>query len=1491
MNRQHAKWRMHAAAILAVAVCPVLRAPADTETVDGVAWTYTVSGGTASIGDGSLHWDAGDERGHGSAIPAGTAGAVSIPSTLGGCPVTAIGDYAFHGMDGLTGVTIPEGVTAIGAFAFENCTGLPGIVIPEGVTGIGWGAFEGCSGLETVAVPASATNIEAYAFCWCTAMESIEVAAGNPAYAGEDGILFDKGKTTLVQCPGGKRGNYAVPVGLEKLGTGAFAGCAGLTAVSIPDGVTDVGWDAFWGCSALSALEVPGAWIGTDRLLDAAVPGACAVTYRGVESGSETVGGATWNYAVLAGESIVLSGDCAGDAAVPAALGGHPVARIGVGAFDGCTNLATLSIPDGVTDVGWDAFGGCSALSALYVPVSWRGTDMLSGTGIPEGCEVVYGPIGTLRVKTASLPVATVGTSYEVALAAAGGTEPYAWSLVSDAATGGYAESSAENAFAAGGTPQGWQGDDSCWDLALPFAFPFFGNTCTNAKINSNGAISFGNGSFTSTVWSETFKDLPVIAVLWADLTTEEGDIHVESGTDAVTVRWEGTYYEGGAANCSATLHADGKIVLSYGAGNAGGGTIGVSAGDGATLLFAGKSDSGSMADAEDIVFVPVAGAGASGLALSADGVLSGMPATLGSYRLAVRVEDGEGATAEKELTLAVSDGSGGGTEWYYTVSGGVATVTGAWPAEGALSIPSMLGGRPVAAIGAYAFNGCGALAGLVIPDSVTNIGECAFSGCGGLAGVTIPDSVASIGNYAFYGCGTLTELAIPGGVTAIGDGLFEYCGSLADVTIPDGVASIGEYAFDGCSALAELVIPDSVTNIGEYAFYGCSALAELVIPDGAGSVGPWAFEGCSALAALSVPGAWFGTSMLAYAGVPDDCTVTYRGLLEGTETVDGVAWRYGVWNGEATVAGADPAEGNLAVPAMLGGCPVTAIGANAFYEREELAGIAIPDGVTNIGAGAFKYCEKLSEVVLPDSVAEIGNDAFCCCRGLTNVVFGSGVAAIGDYAFWNCCQLPEISIPAGVVRIGDDAFCACGGLERIKVAAGNPAYAGEDGVLFDKEKRTLIQCPGGKSGNCDVPASVTAIGERAFFSCSRLAGAVIPDGVTSVGYEAFAGCTVLATLSVPGSWYGSGMLADADVPPGCTVSYRGVEPLAVATAALPEGTAGIAYEATLAATGGIAPYAWREAVGAYGETARANSFAAGGTPQGWQGDDSCWDLALPFPFPFFGNTYTNAKINNNGAISFGNGSFTSTAWSENAFKDDPIIAVLWADLTTEEGDIHVECGMDAVTVRWEGTYYGGGAVNCAATLCKDGRIVLSYGAGNAGGGTIGLGAGDGMTAQFAARSGTGSMADADDVVFAPPDGNPAWLELTADGVLRGTPVAAGRYPFAVAVTDAAGVGAIRELTLMVGSGDEPVEVTATVTSALSVEGGVAKLGISLDNADVVPTADDIWAADDLTDATAWKQAEGATVVAIDGGGYEVTVPEAAGNYIAIGKPSFLAAE
>jgi hypothetical protein len=95
-----------------------------------------------------------------------------------------------------------------------------------------------------------------------------------------------------------------------------------------------------------------------------------------------------------------------------------------------------------------------------------------------------------------------------------------------------------------------------------------------------------------------------MIAVLWDDLRT--GDIHLQTDADAFTVVWNASYYGGtDPARASATLYADGRIVLKYGEGNAQGGMIGVSAGDGLQYLISPRSHAGSMHLADDIVFEP----------------------------------------------------------------------------------------------------------------------------------------------------------------------------------------------------------------------------------------------------------------------------------------------------------------------------------------------------------------------------------------------------------------------------------------------------------------------------------------------------------------------------------------------------------------------------------------------------------------------------------------------------------------------------------------------------------------------------------------------------------------------------------------------------------------------------------------------------------------------------------------------------------------------
>ena len=126
-----------------------------------------------------------------------------------------------------------------------------------------------------------------------------------------------------------------------------------------------------------------------------------------------------------------------------------------------------------------------------------------------------------------------------------------------------------------------------------------------------------------------------------------------------------------------------------------------------------------------------------------------------------------------------------------------------------------------VTSIGSSAFKDCTSLKSATIPDSVTSIGDSAFFDCASLTSITIPDSVTTIGNNAFSGCSSLTSATIPNSVESIGDNAFQNCSSLTSATIGNNVTSIGDNAFNGCSKLKKIEIPDSVTYIGSKAFDG----------------------------------------------------------------------------------------------------------------------------------------------------------------------------------------------------------------------------------------------------------------------------------------------------------------------------------------------------------------------------------------------------------------------------------------------------------------------------------------------------------------------------------------------------------------------------------------------------------------------------------------------------------------------------------------------
>ena len=195
----------------------------------------------------------------------------------------------------------------------------------------------------------------------------------------------------------------------------------------------------------------------------------------------------------------------------------------------------------------------------------------------------------------------------------------------------------------------------------------------------------------------------------------------------------------------------------------------------------------------------------------------------------------------------------------------------------------------------------------------------------------------------------------------------------------------------------------------------------------------------------------------------------------------------------------------------------VTSIGDEAFYDCYGLISVTIPNSVTNIGDYAFYDCVSLNNITIPNSVTNIGDEAFQC-TGLTSVTIGTNVTSIGAAAFKNCTSLTNVTIPNSVTSIGSFVFYGCIKLTAITVATNNPAYSSMAGVLFDKSKTTLIQCPGGKAGSYTIPNSVTNIGDYVFSYCYHLTSVTIPNSVTSIGNYAFYYCSGLTNVTVPNS-------------------------------------------------------------------------------------------------------------------------------------------------------------------------------------------------------------------------------------------------------------------------------------------------------------------------------------------------------------------------------------
>jgi len=192
----------------------------------------------------------------------------------------------------------------------------------------------------------------------------------------------------------------------------------------------------------------------------------------------------------------------------------------------------------------------------------------------------------------------------------------------------------------------------------------------------------------------------------------------------------------------------------------------------------------------------------------------------------------------------------------------------------------------------------------------------------------------------------------------------------------------------------------------------------------------------------------------------------------------------------------------------------VTSIGNMAFFGCTSLSNISIPVSVVNIGESAFQNCSSIKTIAITNTNANIGSQAFYYCSGLVSVSIDA--KTMGDAAFADCSSLASVTIGNNLMNIGIDAFYNCTSLAGFSVDKTNPFLMDIDGVIFSKDKKTIIVYPNLKGENYIIPDGVDSIANCAFETCPKLKSVYIPNSVTAIGASAFWGDSGITSIDLP---------------------------------------------------------------------------------------------------------------------------------------------------------------------------------------------------------------------------------------------------------------------------------------------------------------------------------------------------------------------------------------
>ena len=914
---------------------------------------------------------------------------------------------------------------------------------------------------------------------------------------------------------------------VTSIGSAAFAGCNGMTSVTIPSSVSSIGFSAFFGCTGLTSVNFPS---GLTTIGDYAFSGCTGLTGVNFPSGVTTIG----DYA--------FSG-CTGLTSVTIPSG---LTTIGDYMFSGCTGVTSVTIPSSLTTTGEGTFARCHALKNITIPssVTSIGSDAFFDSGLTS--------------VTIPSSVTSIGGGAFASCDITSVTIPSSVTSISSSA---------------------FQGCNSLTSINVES-----GNTVYDSRDNCNAIIETETNTLISGCINTVIPNT-VTAIGSYAFTGLEGLTKV---TIPSSVKSIGTYAFQACTGLTSVTIPEGVEIINPGA-FLGSGLQSVELPS--TLTFIGDyafAYCNALTEIFNHMTTPLSNV--SSTVFSDFNATLYVPASsLEAYQSADVWKDF--SHIESSVIEETIDGLKYSfdllTREATLIRGNYLALT---TVDIPKTVVYNGNNYTVTAIGDRAFYNCTGLTSVTIPSTVTNIDSQAFEHCTGLTGVTFPEGVKRIGNNAFYACTGLTSVIIPSTVTSISTSAFYNCSSLTSVTINsrivesnvstssglkiifgtqvnsyiigEGVTRIGNNTFYGCTSLTSVSIPSTVTRIQSGAFYNCTNLtnvycAAVTPPSCIATENPIFSSSIYPTATLYVPG----------GSIQDYKTASIWKNFKNIElnttviTVNGIRYRLNFGTGEAMVI-----DGNY----------------SALTSAEILGAVSYSGKtyqVTAIASQAFKDCTSLNLVTIPSSMKSIGSAAFQGCTGLSYICLPEGVTSIGEYAFDGCIFMGWVALPSTLTTIGSGAFRDCASWMQVFIHNEIPPTIDSsvftNGISILDVKDDCVSAYQNAAGwqNAGQIKEMTCIygikyelhddmtatavgwyGNDQWLDCSKpiiymdgylpsreymvtdfepwalvssfLKSAVLPENLTSIPEGVFAYCYSLSEVFIPGSVTSIGMLA-----------------------------------------------------------------------------------------------------------------------------------------------------------------------------------------------------------------------------------------------------------------------------------------------------------------------------------------------------------------------------